>query len=355
MEKIIKFCPVCKEYFAEQFAFCPDCAAELEAYQVNNKRQNNQSDSHVEKLGDDGNPNYYSVTFVEQRGGELRRALMLGAFVLIMGGAIFSVVLSIYNSEAFVAGFDENLTNIVYAPVDEPIELEPEPVTEKDQEQGGGGRGGNNDPNPVSKGQYANQSDDPKIAPTVNSYRLKNPEIPIQMETKGVVRRPLTNDPYGDPASKFDVPSDGPGSGGGQGTGPDRGQGTGPGPGAGPNSGPGIGPGPGGPGGRPRDEDDDKKPPPLIVGPTTAIKIISKPRAIYTDAARKNQIAGTVTLRVTFMANGTIGNIAVVSGLPEGLTEQAITAARNIQFEPAKRGGVAQTVTKQVQYTFTLY
>jgi TonB family protein len=354
MEKIIKFCPVCEEYFAEQFGFCPNCAEELTAYQVKNSSEKNQTYYHLEKLRDNDEPNY-TVTFVDQRGGELRRALMLGAFVLVMSGAIFSVVLSIYNSEAFVTGFDETLANIVYAPVDEPIALEPEPLTAKDQDQGGGGQGGNNDPNPVSKGQYANQSNDLKIAPTVTNHRLKNPEIPIQMETKGVVRRPLSNDPYGDPASKFDVPSDGPGQGGGQGTGPHRGQGTAPGPGAGPNSGPGIGPGPGGPGGRPRTDDDDKKPPVLTVGPTTAIKIISKPRAIYTDAARKNQIAGTVTLRVTFMANGTIGNIAVISGLPDGLTEQAVAAARNIQFEPAKRGGVAQTVTKQVQYTFTLY
>jgi outer membrane biosynthesis protein TonB len=37
------------------------------------------------------------------------------------------------------------------------------------------------------------------------------------------------------------------------------------------------------------------------------------------------------------------------------LTEQAIAAARQIRFEPAKKNGVPQTVTNQVQYQFTLY
>ena len=40
--------------------------------------------------------------------------------------------------------------------------------------------------------------------------------------------------------------------------------------------------------------------------------------------------------------------------MPNGLTEQAIAAARNIRFEPAKKNGVAYTVTQQIQYTFTL-
>jgi AMMECR1 domain-containing protein len=55
------------------------------------------------------------------------------------------------------------------------------------------------------------------------------------------------------------------------------------------------------------------------------------------------------------MSNGSIGSISAVSGLSNGLTEQAISAARNIRFEPAKKNGVAQTVVKQVQYSFTLY
>jgi TonB family protein len=88
---------------------------------------------------------------------------------------------------------------------------------------------------------------------------------------------------------------------------------------------------------------------------TMPVKIISKPRANYTDAARQNQLQGTVTLRVTFLASGEIGAVSSIEDLPDGLTEQAILAARGIKFEPAKINDIPQTVTKQVQYSFTIY
>lgn len=95
----------------------------------------------------------------------------------------------------------------------------------------------------------------------------------------------------------------------------------------------------------------------LIASPseTEPLRVISKPRANYTDAARQNQTQGTVNLRITFQADGEIGSIMPVSKLPDGLTEQATAAAREIKFEPAKSDGVPQTVTKLVQYRFTIY
>ena len=86
-----------------------------------------------------------------------------------------------------------------------------------------------------------------------------------------------------------------------------------------------------------------------------ALQILSKPRATYTDLARTNQTQGTVTLRITFLANGGIGQMGVIKPLPDGLTEQALVAAMNIKFEPAIQNGKPVTVTKQVQYSFTLY
>ena len=90
-------------------------------------------------------------------------------------------------------------------------------------------------------------------------------------------------------------------------------------------------------------------------GPTIAIKIISKPQPQYTEEARKNQISGTVRLRVIFNSNGSIGSITSVSGLGYGLTEKAIAAARSIRFEPALKNGVPQSVSKVVEYNFNLY
>lgn len=85
------------------------------------------------------------------------------------------------------------------------------------------------------------------------------------------------------------------------------------------------------------------------------INIILKPRASYTDAARQRSVQGTVRLRVTFLANGGIGNIDPVAELPLGLTEQAIIAAAKMFFVPAKKEGKPTTVTKIVEYNFYIY
>lgn len=88
---------------------------------------------------------------------------------------------------------------------------------------------------------------------------------------------------------------------------------------------------------------------------TAGVKILGKPRATYTDFARLYGISGKVILRVPFLADGTIGEIAVISKLPFGLTQQSIEAARGIQFEPAVSKGNPYSVTKPVEYSFTIY
>ncbi|MCA1590295.1 MAG: energy transducer TonB [Acidobacteria bacterium] len=83
--------------------------------------------------------------------------------------------------------------------------------------------------------------------------------------------------------------------------------------------------------------------------------IVSKQRPGYTDAARQNNVQGSVTLRVTFLASGQVGGVSTISGLPHGLTEQAIAAAKNIRFEPEMVNGVARTVTRPVTFSFSIY
>ena len=68
-----------------------------------------------------------------------------------------------------------------------------------------------------------------------------------------------------------------------------------------------------------------------------------------------NNIQGSVTLKVTFLANGGIGSVTPVSGLPYGLTEQAIMAARRMVFLPFKRNNTTVSVTKTVVYSFSIY
>lgn len=85
------------------------------------------------------------------------------------------------------------------------------------------------------------------------------------------------------------------------------------------------------------------------------LRILQKHKAQYTDVARNNGIEGKVTLRVTFLANGEIGRISVVEGLPHGLTEQAIAAARKFRFEPELVRGIPTTTTRPVTYSFDIY
>ncbi|HSK64014.1 MAG TPA: energy transducer TonB, partial [Pyrinomonadaceae bacterium] len=68
-------------------------------------------------------------------------------------------------------------------------------------------------------------------------------------------------------------------------------------------------------------------------------RLLVKPEPSYIDLARDNQIEGTVILKAVFSANGYVTNIRVVQGLPYGLTERAIAAARKIKFIPAVKNG----------------
>ncbi len=88
---------------------------------------------------------------------------------------------------------------------------------------------------------------------------------------------------------------------------------------------------------------------------TESLMIVAKPRASFTDAARQAQIQGTIMLRVTFLASGGIGSVSVITALPYGLTEQSIAAAKKIVFLPQKINGKTITVSKQVQYSFSIY
>lgn len=84
------------------------------------------------------------------------------------------------------------------------------------------------------------------------------------------------------------------------------------------------------------------------------IRVLSKPRANYTEAARNNGVEGAVRVRVTFLASGQIGAVTPVSELPDGLTEEAIEAARQILFEPQTADGKPVQVTKTVEYSFSI-
>jgi TonB family protein len=85
---------------------------------------------------------------------------------------------------------------------------------------------------------------------------------------------------------------------------------------------------------------------------TKGVKIISKPRGEYTPEALKNEVSGTVILRVTFLSSGKLTNIGLASGLPDGLSEKAKEAAQKIKFRPAEIDGRPVSVRMNIEIEF---
>ena len=310
---------------------------------------------------DDG----FHVTVIQEKNVKQRNGLLLAAFILMMTITAGGMIYSIFNHPLLVGAIgDEELLAFVPVIDEVPMDVEDEPKPEKDKDSGGGGGGGREEETPTSKGRLATQMrEEPLITPTKTIPQKTNFELKMQATTVGDKQVKPTEEPYGDPNAKYlGALSDGRGRGGGQGSGEGTGQGSGRGTGQGSGLGSGSGSGSGdgnGPGSGDGNSTAGVKPPPPApvkpVGVTEKIKFISKPKASYTDQARTNQIQGTVRLRVTFTASGQIGSISPVSGLPYGLTEQAIAAARQIRFEPAKRNGIPIPTTAVVEYNFNIY
>ena len=80
-----------------------------------------------------------------------------------------------------------------------------------------------------------------------------------------------------------------------------------------------------------------------------------KPEPTYTEEARQNQVTGTLVLKVVFSANGNVTNITIVNALPDGLTENAVAAAKKIKFIPAMKDGHYVSMWMQLEYNFNLY
>lgn len=88
---------------------------------------------------------------------------------------------------------------------------------------------------------------------------------------------------------------------------------------------------------------------------TRKTTVITKPEPAYTEAARQNVVTGTVVLRCVFSSSGAVTGIRATSGLPYGLTERAILAARQIKFIPAIKDGHFVSMYIQLEYNFNLY
>ena len=218
----------------------------------------------------------------------------------------------------------------------------------------GGGGGGDRDPVPPQAGKLPPPSSIAAAIP--KAPPIHPPSLPAAgIDIDPLLWKDLKAPVYGDPRSDSNEPSKGPGEGEGIGT--NRGLGTGPG------NGNGYGPGNKrntgggdaadgccGPGGG---EGSDATFTNREV--EQRARLLSKPEPHYTEEARRNQISGTVMLRVVFSSSGEVVQIRALRTLPFGLTERAIAAARLIKFVPAVKGGRSVSVHMQLEYNFNLY
>jgi len=303
---------------------------------------------------DDGG---FYVTVVQDRNHKQRNQLLLGATVLVTVAAFMAWGISLFQKDLGVGAIGGE-TSLAYLMEDVPMVVDEEQEKKEKEKGGGGGGGGREEKEETSQGDLADQSRTPThIKPDVNIVKNDNFELkqPIAT-TEGDRKFPKIYDRYGDPNSRFAGLSNGTGSGGGQGSGFGNGQGSGYGTGAGSGSGSGSGGGNGdgngdgsGSGGR------GGPPPPAHPPVTQPYKITFQPKATYTDTARSNNVQGAVRLKITLLASGEVGSIVPVTRLPDGLTEKAIAAAKQIRFEPKMINGNPVSVVITREYTFTIY
>ena len=208
---------------------------------------------------------------------------------------------------------------------------------------GGGGGGGQHAPLPPSKGQPPLMVPGPQLVSMIPS-NIPEPTLPVSPTVVGPLGPPPPPAPIGDPTGKRGEFSGGPGDGDG------IGRGTGPGVGGG--RGPGTGPGgKGGKGGGSAGSPDGSTDIPGIVdfnkvGSVEGYKSwtwIRRQTAIITPEAQENKVIGTVVLRATFNADGTITDVQIAMPV-DFMNESAVAALRRSTFRPATIKGVPITV-----------
>jgi TonB family protein len=217
------------------------------------------------------------------------------------------------------------------------------PAGESDKDASGGGGGGRGELRAASLGQPPRfELSEPVIAPTTRP-NIEAPSLPFP-ETLLGAPQPAVETPTGLPIGTPGPPSDGLGSNGGIGTGDNGGVGSGRGPGAGPGSDGGKEGGPYGPG-RPRHPADASA---LSSRPIA----LNHPRPNYTEEARIQRVQGVVKARVLVDSDGIVKSIQILSGLPDGLDEEAVRAAYKMRFRAAVNDGhpIATWVTLEIEF-----
>jgi TonB family protein len=88
---------------------------------------------------------------------------------------------------------------------------------------------------------------------------------------------------------------------------------------------------------------------------TKKASLTRKPEPGFTEEARRFNVTGVVRLRAILAASGEVQKIVIVRGLPHGLTEKAVAAARKVKFNPAQKDGRVVSQYVIFEYNFNIY
>jgi protein TonB len=377
----MKVCTKCGQSFADGFTYCPKDAARLEKYDLRARIRRDdefhfliESESLIARLkrelasafGDlRVNPRAFLRGLLRGEGTTRQRKRLLRAgFVsglLVYTSVLVAIpligLLNLSKTESGVAALPdpEPLNDVTLLFPITPTK------TEKNQAKSGagslggslsqrrrpGGGGGGDDQNRTSRGV-------PPAASLNQQLAQPDPAPPVIPHSTLIIRPSVVADPKSLPIMKgpvgmLDSPPEAPPSRG-------PGQGTGTGPGDGPGYGHGKDGNVGGKlfdigGGRTTGSDNDI----AVMSEKLKPTILYREKAKYTEDARLNKVEGAVVLTIVFGADGRIHNIRTVRGLPHGLTESSIEAARKIRFHPAVHDGKPVSVRATLEFNFALY
>ena len=218
-----------------------------------------------------------------------------------------------------------------------PAPFEPKMAPKKDL-SGGGGGGGAKAPTPVSQGKLPKVAPKQFVPPMI--AQVEKPKIAIDptiMAPPDANLPQITAPDFGDPLSKYKLPSNGTGSGAGMGGGSGGGVGNGKGGGYGNGSGGGVG------GGAFK-----------IGGGVSAPKVIFQVEPEYSEDARKAKFQGTVVIALVVDEKGNPRDIRVVRPLGMGLDQKAIEAVEKWRFRPGQKDGKAVPTQATIEVSFRL-
>jgi protein TonB len=94
------------------------------------------------------------------------------------------------------------------------------------------------------------------------------------------------------------------------------------------------------------------KDPKVAIMPT----VVKEVRPRYTPEAMRARTQGTVLMEAVVLTDGTVGSVRILKGLPNGLSQEAVDAARQWMFTPARdANGAPLAVIVTLSLSFSIF